>query len=163
MKDYKKIELASRPTAIHQVEQFIEEIADAYNITNTYFGNMAIAITEAISNSITHGNKNDFNKKIILEFYTESRGLVFKITDEGTGFNYNDIEDPTDLKNTDPSKGRGMFLIKNLSDEMHFNEAGNAIELVFSIASINAELAARRIHQLNAYSQTVFATSQINK
>ena len=163
MKDYSKIELNSDKSAIHEVEQFIEFIADKYNITNTYFGNMAIAITEAISNSIEHGNKNDVNKKISLEFYTETRGLIFKITDEGNGFDINSISDPTDINNSDSSKGRGIFLMKSLADDIIFNELGNSIELIFSIASINAELAARRMHQLNAYSKSIFSTSTLNK
>ena len=54
-----KLILESKPENISSVERFVEEICDYYNINDTYFGNILIALTEAFNNSLTHGNQCD--------------------------------------------------------------------------------------------------------
>jgi serine/threonine-protein kinase RsbW len=49
---------------IHEVEKFVEDICDYYNINNSYFGNIIVAVSEAVENSIVHGNKQDPSKSI---------------------------------------------------------------------------------------------------
>jgi serine/threonine-protein kinase RsbW len=146
------IELKSALTEIHLVEKFVEDICDEYNINNSYFGNILIALTEAVENAMHHGNNDNPDKKVIIVFESKPVGLSFLVKDEGPGFNYKTISDPTDLsENIDPNKGRGLFLMKSLADEINFCNTGNSIELVFKISSINSELSADRISQLKQY------------
>jgi serine/threonine-protein kinase RsbW len=150
----KRISFGSSIANIHAVNQFVEDICDHYNIFNSYFGNILTAVTEAVQNAITHGNHKDASKKITILFTNRTDGLSFTITDEGNGFNPETLPDPTDLNN-DGSKGRGLFLMKSLSDEMTFLDGGRTVELFFNITGIDQDLAFGRVEQLNKYFQTV--------
>jgi serine/threonine-protein kinase RsbW len=155
--------LSSVPGNIHQVEKFVEDICDEYNINNTYFGNILVVLTEAFENAIKHGNGSDPSKNVQLTFTSKPEGLSFTISDEGNGFDFNNIPDPTDI-NTDIEKfnGRGIFLIKSLADEVDFLENGRKIEILFKISSINYELAIDRINHLKKYYGTKETASSPN-
>lgn len=135
---------------IHEVEKFVENICDYYNINNSYFGNIIVAVTEAVENAIFHGNKSDPQKKVTLTLEPNKKGIVFIVEDEGDGFNHNLIPDPTDIKNQD-KKGSGIFLIKNLTDEVKFLSKGRKIILQFNITSISREVYANRMKNINQY------------
>ena len=155
--------LPSLPENINQVEKFVEDICDEYNINNTYFGNILVALTEAFENAIVHGNGRNPDKNVHIIFTSKPEGLSFIVKDEGEGFDINQIPDPTDI-NSDPneSKGRGIFLIKSLADEVKFLENGTSVEILFKISSINSELAIDRINQLKMYSAKKTTSSQNN-
>jgi len=144
---------SSVPENIHQVEKFVEDICDEYNINNTYFGNILVALTEAVENAMVHGNKNNPSKNVEITFLSKPEGLSFTIKDEGDGFDINNIPDPTDLNvNPEEVKGRGIFLIKSLADEVNFLLKDKGIEILFKTSSINNEIAIGRINQLKSYS-----------
>ena len=152
IKRNQELEFTSEIKNIYKVEKFIEEISDLYHINNTYFGNLMIAITEAVTNAIVHGNANDSSKKVRLEFTSDKKGLAFKIIDEGEGFDFNNLPSPLNGVNGEAKDiGRGIFLIKSLADEVNFNESGNEIELIFKISSINQETSLFRASQLKKY------------
>jgi len=155
--------LVSLQENIFQVEKFIEDICDEYNINNTYFGNILVAVTEAYENAIKHGNGNDPSKHVDITFKSTPEGLLFTIKDEGKGFDINNIPDPTDI-NADPkeTKGRGLFLINSLADKVKFVGNGNTVEILFKISSINSEIATERIKQLKKYSGTKETVSRTN-
>jgi len=153
IKKLRKLEFKSLKQNIHLIEKFVDEICDDFNIFNSYFGNIIIALTEAVTNAIIHGNKNNPLKKVIVTFKSKSTGLSFSVEDEGDGFNFNNIPDPTevtDIKIEDTQKG--LFLIKSLADEVHFYESGRIVEIVFKVSSINNDITLERINQLNQYS-----------
>lgn len=131
------IRIPSGMKYIHLVERFIEEICDRYNIGMDYYGNITAAVMEAVENSIVHGNKMKEDKMIDLLFEAKPGKLIFQIQDEGDGFSYNRISDPTDttLSSSD-LQGRGLFIIRHLADEVHFNEKGNCIKLHFRISGM---------------------------
>jgi serine/threonine-protein kinase RsbW len=144
--------LPSLPENIHKVEKFVDDICDEFNINNTYFGNILVALTEAVENAMKHGNANDPSKKVQILFTSKPEGLSFIIKDEGKGFDLSTIPDPTDLNvDADQMKGRGIFLIRNLADEVQFTENGSSVELLFKISSINHELAVDRMNLLKKY------------
>lgn len=157
----KKISIVSHLDNLVQIEQFVEEICDAYNINNNYFSNILIALNEAVKNAIVHGNKLDSTKTVNIKFETEPSGLKFVITDAGEGFDYRSTQDPTDPEIEFTGSGTGLFLIETLSDEVHFNEAGNSIELTFTTASINYELSVKRVDALAKYFRVSQKTLQV--
>ncbi len=152
IKRNQELEFISDIKNIHKVEKFVEEISDLYHINNTYFGNLMIAVTEAVANAIIHGNANDSTKKVRVEFTSDKNGLAFKVVDEGYGFDYKNLPSPLNGENGEAKNiGRGIFLINSLADEVNFNESGNEIELIFKISSINQETSLDRISQLKKY------------
>ena len=124
--------LDSNQESINKVTNYIDTIYSSSDtdINDTY-GNVIIALTEAVNNAINHGNKNDSNKKVTVSFKKSDKDLSFTIEDEGTGFDYENIPDPTDPENLEKLNGRGIFLMKNLADEINFHEDGKKIELIF--------------------------------
>lgn len=130
--------LESRQEELHKIEQFAERIADEYNIGNNYFANILVSLSEAFNNALIHGNKNNTDKHIKLDFYMSNKEMIFVMCDEGDGF---DIEL---LKDESKIKGNGIMMIKHASDGIKFSDGGRCIEMRFNIASFNESLAAKR-------------------
>lgn len=127
-----KIEINSSIEELSIVESFVDELNIALKLSDEIYGNVMIAVTEAVNNSITHGNRFDKNKKILIEAHQETSNLVsFKIKDEGIGFDPSKVKDPTLPENLGDVGGRGIFVMKHLADDIVFNDTGNTIELRF--------------------------------
>ena len=148
MKQLKELKICSLQRNMSRVERFIEEICDDNYISYNYFGNIMLAIEEAVMNAIIHGNQEDSNKQVTLLFERKRGELLFIIEDEGSGFNPLEIPNPLD---SDDSKGNGIFLMRSLADRVRYNPAGNKVELTFTISSINQETTLNRISQLKGY------------
>ena len=145
---YKKLIINSLQKNISQVERFVEEICDEHYISASYFGNIMLAMDEAVTNAIVHGNKQDRQKKVTITFQRNKSGFCFVIEDEGEGFNYKNIPDPIESEDV---SGNGIFLMRSLADKVYFNETGNRVELIFSTSSISQETTLNRISQLKKY------------
>ena len=127
------LQLPSKQESITLLENLIEEIADKHKISEDTFANMMTSLNEAAINAIVHGNKLDPNKKVIVNAEIERRRIIWTVTDEGDGFDYNNLADPTAPENIENLTGRGVFIVKQLADQCIFNAAGNEVELLFKI------------------------------
>jgi serine/threonine-protein kinase RsbW len=136
---------------IHEVERFVEDICDYYNVSSSYFGNIIVAVSEAVENSILHGNKHDPAKMVHIGFEANQKGIVFTIEDEGNGFKFDNIPDPTDIQYNSEKRGTGIFLIKTLADEAIFLNNGCKVRLQFNVTSINREVFSRRLKHVDDY------------
>lgn len=135
---------------LHFIEEFIEKICDEFNINTTYYGNILIAITEAVENAIKHGNACNPDKNVEILFEYDSTGMKFTIEDEGKGFDVEHIPDPTEVKG---NVGRGIYLIKTLADNVTFSNEGSKLEIEFEIANMNQQTAINRINELHNFSK----------
>jgi serine/threonine-protein kinase RsbW len=115
------------------VEKLIDDVCNKYQVDEDYYGNILIAVTEAVNNAINHGNKLNPDKNVDVDCSMNEGSLVFKITDEGPGFDYDTLPDPTDPENLEKLSGRGVFLMKSLADEVSFDDHGRIVELTFNI------------------------------
>ncbi len=131
----KKISIESIPENISVVEKFVEDMSLQYSVGEDVFGNILVTVTEAANNAIYHGNKRDESKKVQIECIPlESKNtIIFTIEDEGEGFDYHNIPDPTLPENIEKTCGRGIFLMQQLSDDFNFSENGSKVELHFKI------------------------------
>ena len=127
----KKLNFSSHPENLALVEKLIDEICESYNIKADFYGNILISITEAVNNAIQHGNKYDPKKCVEIAFESHQDVLYFSIEDQGPGFDYKNLPDPTDPDNIEKINGRGIFLMKNLADEVTFSKKGRIVELNF--------------------------------
>lgn len=96
-------------------------------------GNVELVLGEAINNALTHGNKGDINKCVKVQVSLDKQLLVLTVTDEGVGFNFNAIPDPTLVENREKLTGRGVFLMKSLSDLVLFENNGSKVEIHFKL------------------------------
>lgn len=126
-----KLQIPSLTENIRIVESFIDNVKDRFNIDDDIYGNIMVTVTESVNNAIRHGNKMDKSKNVNLSVECEENKLRFFIVDEGEGFDYSQLPDPTAPENLDKLGGRGIFLMKHLADEVHFHDNGRKVELVF--------------------------------
>lgn len=90
---------------------------------------LRLALEEAVLNAMKHGNK--FNEDLVVgvEVLNTDGEIVLRVEDQGQGFNYNRIADPTQGSNLLKTSGRGVFLIRNIMDRVEFNDKGNVITM----------------------------------
>ena len=127
------IQIPSIIENVRIIESFIDNAKDRFDLNDDIYGNIMIAVTEAINNAIKHGNLNNSKKNVDLSLNLEDNLLKFTIVDEGKGFNYSNLPDPTAPENLSKPGGRGIFLMKHLSDEVVFKDGGRVVELFFYI------------------------------
>jgi serine/threonine-protein kinase RsbW len=129
------IEFASKGENITIIERLIDELCEKYKIQEEHYGNILIALTEAVNNAIYHGNKQDPDKKVILKYQADEDEFRFVIEDEGPGFDFENVPDPTSPENIEKPNGRGVFLMRHLSDEIAFEDDGRIVEMQFKSLS----------------------------
>ena len=122
----------SKPENIAVVERLIDKISADHGIVAEHYGNVLIAMTEGVNNAIVHGNKLDETKSVSVSCAIDEKTLVFRITDEGPGFDYDNLPDPTAPENIEKPHGRGVFLMRHLADECAFEDEGRIVELTFT-------------------------------
>jgi serine/threonine-protein kinase RsbW len=125
------IEVPSLSENIRMIESFIDNAKEKFQLDDDIYGNIMIAITEAVNNAIKHGNHSDSSKNVSLSLTLDDSLIKFRVEDEGQGFDYQNLPDPTAPENLEKPGGRGIFLMKHLSDEVEFKEGGRIVELSF--------------------------------
>jgi serine/threonine-protein kinase RsbW len=129
---YQTLKINSNTQSLRLVERLIEDVCEVYNVNEDCYGNMLIAVTEAVNNAIHHGNKGNPEKLVRIGFESDENMLVFSVSDEGAGFDHLSLPDPTDPSNIDKLSGRGVFLMTNLSDSIRFEQDGKQVFLGFN-------------------------------
>lgn len=127
------LKLPSHPSSINQVEVFVNELFEEYNIAPDRRGDIMVSLTEAVNNAIIHGNDLDLSKTV--EIHSECCGeyIDFVVSDEGDGFDYQEVPDPTLPENICKCGGRGVFLMRELSDDINFEDDGSTVRMSFGL------------------------------
>lgn len=126
------LQLPSKIESITTVESFIDKLKDEYNLGDDTYANVLTCLSEATINAIIHGNRQDESKKVYINLEVQNgKRMQFTVADEGEGFDYNRLPDPTAPENIENLTGRGVFIIKQLADQCIFNLKGNEVELHF--------------------------------
>lgn len=133
------ISITSKAENIVKVEEMIDAVCSDFKINEDYYGNILVALTEAVNNAIYHGNQSNPQKHIEISFKASPDLVSFVIKDEGAGFGFSNLADPTDPENIEKPNGRGVFLMRNLADKVSFEENGSKVTLDFNIAKTPSE------------------------
>jgi len=129
----KMFDIPSKIENLRVVEKAVDEISADCNLSSELYGNILIATIEAANNAILHGNKLDESKNVYIKFKIDNKFLRIIVKDQGNGFDYKNIPDPTSPENLEKINGRGVFLMERLSDKIEFSENGSQVELIFNI------------------------------
>ena len=129
----REIEIFSKVENICTIEKLIDEVSEELKISSDLYGKILISSIEGINNSIVHGNKNDERKKVRFSIQKIKNKIKIFIEDQGRGFDFNNVPDPTKPENIENISGRGIFLMKKLADEIYFHNNGSKIELIFIV------------------------------
>ncbi|HQQ81800.1 MAG TPA: ATP-binding protein [Cyclobacteriaceae bacterium] len=126
-----RIEVPALAENIRMIESFIDNVKEEFHLDDDIYGNIMIAVTEAVNNAIKHGSRNDSKRNVSLSLALEDSTIRFKVEDQGDGFDFEHLPDPTAPENIEKPGGRGIFLMKNLADEVDFRDGGRTVELSF--------------------------------
>lgn len=133
------------PNDLRQIEHAVEYVMERCAACQTHGRrlrlNFRVSLTEALSNAMLYGNRKDPHKRVRVEIIVGDVELIARVTDEGMGFDPTEIPDPTSPDNIEKAGGRGLFLMRELMDEVHFNERGNQVTLVLRLDPQSSEAA----------------------
>jgi len=126
------VEISVRvPTAIDVVEEAVDLVARHCLASGlppaTARFKLRVALSEALANAIIYGNRNDSEKSVEVRVTVTTQTISVHVSDEGDGFDPNTVPNPTLLEGLEQTSGRGLFLIREMVDEVQFNEKGNSI------------------------------------
>lgn len=126
-----ELSISSEIVNIKKVESFIEYFMDEFQIQEKLRGKIALSIVEAVNNAIISGNKQNPQKMVKLKAIKNTKRVIITIEDEGEGFDFKQIPDPTTPERLMQTTGRGLYLMVNLTDELLFAKNGAKVIMSF--------------------------------
>ena len=126
-----RLKISSNTDCLQLVEKFVDDFSLSCNIDHDVYGNVLIAALEATNNAITHGNKLNKDKEVEIVFSMDESKILLTVKDEGPGFDFKSIPDPTSPENIENMSGRGVFLMSKLSDMIEFEDNGSFVRMTF--------------------------------
>ncbi len=125
--------LDSEMDSIGQVEKLIDSQSQMLNIDDEVYGKYMLSVVECVNNAIVHGNKLDPDKKVHIHYAINNQRIEVTISDEGDGFDPDNLPDPTAEENLEKDCGRGIFLMRHLADELSFSDKGRSVTMIFNL------------------------------
>ncbi len=122
--------IANQIEEIDHISYKILRAMDTAGFSDSEIRRTKICLYEMIINGILHGNCSDKEKKVFIFYKVNSDRLKISVVDEGEGFDYGNLPDPSKGENVTKNHGRGVFIIKKIMDVVEFNEKGNRIMAV---------------------------------
>ena len=129
----KVLNIASKLDSLREVEKLVDEVSMECHLSSAKYGNVMIATMEAANNAILHGNKLNAEKDVFINFSWSPQKLTLTVTDQGRGFDFAKIPDPTSPENVEKVNGRGVFFMERLSDQISFKDKGRRVSLTFNL------------------------------
>ena len=124
-----EITIPSDLAEARRVQERIEEALHASAYTEHDIFAIKLALEEALVNAIKHGNQMDPDKRVFVVFHVTAERFDIRITDEGEGFNPEDVPDPTDPANLERPCGRGLLLMRGFMTEVQYHGKGNVVTM----------------------------------
>jgi len=121
--------LSSSLESVDKLEHTAEEFAGRAGFDGNVVPHIAMAVREAAINAVLHGNSYNASKQIMASFETTAADFIFRIADQGSGFDPAGLPDPLAPENILRGSGRGIFLIRAFMDEVHFRQLHPGTEI----------------------------------
>ena len=112
-----------------RVQTLIEEALQACAYSEHDIFSIKLALEEALVNAIKHGNQMDPDKRVFVTYKITASRFEIRITDEGEGFNPEDVPDPTAIENIERPCGRGLLLMRGFMTEVEYHPPGNSVSM----------------------------------
>lgn len=117
-----ELTIPSRLEEMEAVHELIAEAVKEYKLSDEMAHWIELTISESMINAIQHGNKSDPAKKATLKISSPGDCIEIIVEDQGRGFAFDKIADPTDTANLLKPSGRGILIIKSFMDEVDLSE-----------------------------------------
>jgi serine/threonine-protein kinase RsbW len=126
------LQIPSDFSSLVDVENLVDRVCGNLGVEEDSYGNILIAVTEAVNNAIQHGNEFDTKLFVDVAVGDQPTEFCFNVKDQGKGFDFSNLPDPTAPENIMKENGRGIFLMKSLSDNVEFEDFGSSVSLYFN-------------------------------
>jgi len=133
LKQKNQITVPSSLDYLKDVDDFVEKRLKRVGLPEDLLADVAISVTEAVTNAIVHGNKNDLEKSVVITLEITEQEIIVWIKDQGNGFDPESVPSPVEKDNLLKKVGRGIFILKSLMDEVDFTfepEGGTLVKIV---------------------------------
>jgi serine/threonine-protein kinase RsbW len=122
------------PSDVNCIEEAVELVTRhclaGHQATQTTRFRLRVVLSEALSNAIVQGNREDRTKWVDVRAELVPDAIRVSVTDEGAGFDPDSVPEPIKPEQLDEARGRGLYLIRKLVDAVQFNEQGNSICMI---------------------------------
>ncbi len=121
------------PADLGKVNPFIEQVVSALSSlvkSSEDVFEIKLALEEGLTNAMRHGNKLKPDSFVCVSVKARLKQVIIDIHDEGQGFDFENIPDPTARENSDRTSGRGVFLMRRLMDTVDFYDKGSGLRMV---------------------------------
>jgi len=119
------LKFPSRIEAVAEAAAAVSDFMKSLGLSEDVAFGVDMAVREAITNAVVHGNKLDAAKVVELRLRNTPEAFEITVHDQGTGFNPNDVPDPTKEENILKTSGRGIFFMRNFMDEVDWSVGAN--------------------------------------
>lgn len=116
-----RLELPSRLELLSIIDKVVDGVADQLSFEDDDKDAIAISVIEAGTNAIQHGHRHDPSRLVRITFHLHPDALEVEVEDQGTGFDLETLEDPGAPENLLRERGRGIFIMKSMMDEVRFS------------------------------------------
>ena len=132
---HENIRIPASLEELHHVYSWAQEHLMQTEIPESKRFDIMLALSEAVTNAIRHGCHSTSGKFVDIEVIITANAVNISVHDCGKGFEPEAIPDPTKEENLYTPNGRGVFLIKTLADDVHFNfgENGTTVNVRFVV------------------------------
>lgn len=137
-----QLEIGSRVENIELVQVAVEASLNQLRVDEDASHDIGIAVREAVANAIRHGNQQNPEKKVGIEFAVEGEDVVISVTDQGTGFDLDALEDPRAPANLLKPSGRGIFFMDRFMDAIDYTflpEGGTVVTMRKHVGALVGE------------------------
>jgi len=129
----KKIVLNSTFEEVERLEKYVKDLQEWAGFGEDDHARIMLTLSEAVTNAIVHGNKEEPDKKVVIVGQLSNNTLTLSVKDEGKGFDPDDLPDPLKEENLLNVGGRGVYLIEEYVDRLEFQEDGTKLKMVFEL------------------------------
>ncbi len=125
----REVVIPSDPAEARRIQDDIEDALKQHGFAEREIFSIKLALEEALVNAIKHGNQMDRTKKVFISYHVNPERFDIHITDEGKGFDPEDVPDPMAVENLERPCGRGLLLMRHYMTEVTFHPPGNRLSM----------------------------------
>lgn len=121
--------ISSDQAEARRVQEIIEAELKSFHYADRDIFGIKLALEEALVNAIKHGNQMDRSKRVFIHYHLTHERFDIGISDEGGGFDPEDVPDPMAVENLERPCGRGLLLMRHYMTEVRFHPPGNHLTM----------------------------------
>lgn len=125
----KQVRMQSSVSGVHRFVMQFSEDCEQVGVKPEEQQRVSVAMTEIVLNAVKHGNHEDRAKNVEIQYSVTKDEFHAEVTDEGEGFDPEQVPDPTAEENLTKPGGRGIAMTKHFMDEIEYKDGGRKVAM----------------------------------